>query len=279
MFRLTVLVICAVTMLPGQCSVNTTEPPGSTSGPVPCAWPKAGVAAAPAYVGYVVYTFYTGEAVDGSGEYLSYFPDNLQADIGTAIYNWNNANQSNGATNNFFQVQGLPTDPFPGHTGSCRYALGNTCWIPWVQFMSVNPQDLEPGDAGETTNVFHDYGYGGVPEPPGLNVPISYSRVGNAYVAMSNAVTNDGFMQWLAAHEIGHTMALGDCPVCYVWASVMTWQVPMNTNQGLIAPSYCDNQQVQNTDTSLLWIGPFGRPASPLPANALGEASLLWRAG
>jgi hypothetical protein len=54
---------------------------------------------------------------------------------------------------------------------------------------------------------------------------------------------SDAFFQHIAAHELGHTFGLDDCPSC-ICSTLMTYQSYCNSSPTL-GPTSCDNQLVQ----------------------------------
>ena len=230
MSRISIILFILMTVLSGfsasaqVCIVNVTEPPPFTvqygAFLLPVAWPQAGYLSVP--IEYILFAGIT-QGVDGTYYYTN-FTTQQSDGIETAIINWENSSSINNSllTWDFYGTSGPPINP-----------LGGEPYSPWHQFKAVKQADMDkPTELGDTLAEF--YNYSG--NSPG------FFRVGKAVTRMVNTLTTRA--GWVAAHEIGHTMALDDCKYCTAGpgGTVMSY-----VNTTMAGPTYCDNLQSHNT--------------------------------
>jgi len=241
------------------CVVNSTEPPPLYSAGTPVAWPKTNLYQAPTYAGHVEYYINCTYIVSPDGTYWSCPSPSLQNDISTAADNWNSAATSNGSTVNLRGVNVPPTSD-----GSCGPPPCFPTYTPWI--------NITMRSQGNTSASFYDYG---CMSPYCTYQTPSYYRLGFADINLSLSVTNDHYMKFLMAHEIGHTMALADCDMCNTDTTVMTSDsIDLNDPTiGLTAPGNCDNLQVMNTDVAFLLRPPLKSVSSTLLASGGRDTS------
>lgn len=236
------------------CAVGSTEPPAEYANGVPNVWPKTNVYAAPQYVGYVDYFVYCGYITGVNGQYFSCPSFSQDSDIQTSAGNWSAASSSNGSTVSF----NFTSDP-PNNTFSCSPIPCFPTYTPYVEFIEEEQADIDvvlPGASAVTSTSLMDYGC----QSPACPYQVGpYYRENVATVTFSDNITNDHFLQYVAAHEIGHTMMLGECDFCDTNSTVMTTHtIPLNDpNQGRTSPGYCDNLQIGNSDVALRGPSPF----------------------
>jgi hypothetical protein len=204
--------LCFVSLdLSAQCTVGSTEPPPLYGTfGYPRAW-EVGL-----NVPFILYAGYI--TTQASGTYFSYWPTNFGDDIAAALTNW-----QFGGTNWFGSfVAGGTSVPLVR---------------PWYVFYFVKPADLPSGASGGSTAGMQNDGTG------------KYVVV-NASTSIRNDITNDHYMRHVAAHEIGHSFALGDCYFCSLTTTVMTSATIVfnDPSNGLLGPGpLCDVLQVNNT--------------------------------
>lgn len=204
--------LIAAPIATAQCQVGTNEPPPSTFMENGTGpYPAAWPTAAE--VPYVEFAGYFCEA-DGSC-YFTYWPTNLANDYAQVLSNWSGFNISF-------------SDAGSGATPDTH---------PTLKAILVNPGDLPGGANAETFEGYWSYG--------------GFWALGGVTQYFTNTITNDHFMQFVAAHEMGHTFALGDCYSCQTDTTVMVsgFNVPPfnSPTGGLTAPSACDSAQVTAT--------------------------------
>lgn len=136
----------------------------------------------------------------------------------TAFWNWqlNNGYNKNNSRVTFYAVSSVTSsDPQP-----------------WAQIVLTN---LFPGAVG----IAHVYW---------TNTPPW--RLGSVVWAIERTITNWDYFAATMAHEIGHSMALADCPTCMAGSTVMVTganSAQFNTPGDPLAPTDCDNAQVRQT--------------------------------
>jgi hypothetical protein len=70
----------------------------------------------------------------------------------------------------------------------------------------------------------------------------------SAVTSIATGVTNCTALAQTIAHEIGHTLGLGECTGCAAGASIMNGTPSLNdTTQGASVPTNCDNSQIRTS--------------------------------
>ncbi len=221
MTKLSMVVFAFIAFFPrqvsAQCIVNLTQPPPWLAGSTPVAYPKY----SNVRYSYPVYICLS------SGCYESGYSSGGTTPIWTALNNWQS---SNGTTaNNSLITFSYWWEPLPpDNTSSAANSRGY--YIPYVEIFKARAADMG-GLAGSATGAFGVYAIG---SPPWITALMS----GTILIADTAAGPT---LTAVAAHEVGHLFALGDCYTCIdtVMRSI--------TSTSLHGPSTCDNQQVRQT--------------------------------
>lgn len=71
------------------------------------------------------------------------------------------------------------------------------------------------------------------------------SFLASAWIELDLNTTNPTALQGLMAHELAHSMGLGDCPTCKRRKTIMSGFPGINRDNGLITPSICDLEVVR----------------------------------
>jgi len=67
----------------------------------------------------------------------------------------------------------------------------------------------------------------------------------SAWIDFDFATISPQALQGFMAHELGHGMGLWDCPTCKKKQTIMNGFPSVNSDNGLLAPSACDLEQVR----------------------------------
>ena len=67
----------------------------------------------------------------------------------------------------------------------------------------------------------------------------------SAWIDFDSATTKPQALQGFMAHELGHGMGLWDCTSCKKNKTIMNGFPGINNDNGLVAPSACDLEVVQ----------------------------------
>lgn len=179
---------------------------------------------------------------------VSGLPQNLQSCLRNALYNWNVANGTNGNNSGVtFLTPTYDQTPVVNMNSQSQITGGGT------NVMQINYQ-----------TPYFPPGYTPYPnEPPSAGQERGQSQGGvriNAVININPATTDcNAFIQTLA-HELGHTMGLGECSTC-IGTSVMAPSECTqfdsqnrciaanynNTTYGRTGPTSCDNSVVRQT--------------------------------
>lgn len=175
---------------------------------------------------------------------ISNFPTNLQPCVKTALDNWNTANANSGNLGNGTNVKF--TSPTFNNTQVATGPTGGTN-VFQITYEQTTNQDgsVNNGVAGTTVDQ---------PNASGTALKNAKSQI-NPNVTDCTQVTQ------VTAHEIGHTLGLGECPNCQQPQQSVMINIPCrvwsdqthtlclfpdwnNTTNGLPAPTTCDNSTI-----------------------------------
>jgi hypothetical protein len=178
----------------------------------PYAWPPSGS---------ILFIEFYGTTCGINGCYHTDITPAFNNALLTAYYNWNAASIPDNSHVSWSFGGYAPPLTLPGQPIQ-----------PWHQWKLVDPADIYPAIAVTGLSLVNYY-------PIGQGV---YYKLGTANTRWAN---NDTEPATTAAHEIGHTMGLGDCPFCLAGSAgtIMSYE---NQN-GWAAPSSCDDVQVYLT--------------------------------
>jgi len=197
---LTALTLTVETALP-QCTVGQNQPGPEYLPPPYQTYPNAWLAGST-----VPYIMFEAEFCDPSNNcYFTYWPSNLWNDYVTSMSAYA------GLGSVYFSFYGTSGSPEPEQ--------------PSLKAILVNPSDIDNGATGETFSGYWKYG-----STWALGAVTHYFR---------NDITVDHFMQFVSAHEFGHTFALADCYSCQANTTVMVsgFNVPsFNSPTGGLTP-------------------------------------------
>ena len=109
-------------------------------------------------------------------------------------------------------------------------------YTPYVSWLLVHPEDVfGGGDASESSQVVN-YNYSDPNNP--------YPRMLMQSVRIRDNITSSTDIQHFAAHELGHSYGLADCPLCVGSTSGTVMSYLADTPRP-IGPTSCDVQQVR----------------------------------
>lgn len=214
-----------------QCQLNVNMPPPEFAGPYPVAWPRVGWRArTPTYpTGLPLITMSGTNSVKfvfcdvatqcsyGPGD--SDFYVSQRVVMRTALENWNNSKDTNNSHLKFYE----------GYSALASEVFN-------IQFLRIEPGGM-PGLDGlmhPNTDLIDTNGDG---------VGDTY-RLTVVFVDVKSTLSGNR-LTWVTAHEVGHTMALDDCPSCEAVGSIMAYPGPPDPL--ITSPNSCDNQQVKQT--------------------------------